>query len=489
MKEDLQYDVIIIGCGLAGIYCALNLDVSLKVALIAEGNIEDTNSYLAQGGIAAAISPLDSWQWHYEDTMSCGHYESDPDALRKMTMNATLEVQNLESLGVVFDHHDDQSYMLGMEGAHRLPRILRIGDYTGKAVMESLWQVARNRENIHIINQFFAYEVVSSPTNASHVYGIYYDELVVLSSSTLVYATGGMGHLYHRTSNNKTVNGDGIAMAIKQGIVTRQLPLIQFHPTVFFNLKGDQEGFLISEAVRGDSALLLNEKRERFMRKYHSLLELAPRDVVSSAILNELSKQSEPNVWLDVRHIGNTKMEKRFPTIYKYCRERGINLDYDLIPVAPGAHYSMGGIAVDPFGKTNIDGVYAVGECASTKVHGKNRLASNSLLEALVFSKITAKEISRMKSSHEKVIQIHSPTSKQIPHYQVELRTLSVWMDENMGIVKNYPEIKRMKKEIQAIIDEPEEFVSINIEDIKRNNALIVMNEMLTQALQEKEDE
>lgn len=487
--EKQQYDVIIIGCGLAGIYCALNLEDSLKVALISEGTIEDTNSFLAQGGIAAAITDKDSWEWHFEDTMSCGHNKSNPQMLKTLTQNAPEEIHHLESLGVIFDHNDDQSYMLGMEGAHRQPRILRIGDYTGKAIMETLWRVVQMRTNIHIVTDFFAYEVMTDEMGDSSVTGICNGDLVTIYASNVVYATGGMGHLFNRTSNGKTINGDGVAMAIKQGIHTRHLPWIQFHPTVFYNTSGAQEGFLISEAVRGDSAMLLNEKGERFMRNYHPLLELAPRDVVSSAILIELSKQSSPHVWLDVRHIGSRRMKMRFPTIYKYCKEKGLKLDTDLIPVAPGAHYSMGGISVDSVGKTNVDHVYAIGECSSTEVHGKNRLASNSLLEALVFSKITAKEISRMKNNHEKVIQIHSPISKQIPHYEVELKALSIWMDENMGIVKNYPEITRMKKVIQAMIDEPVEFVQINIEDIKCNNALIVMNEMLDQALQEKEDD
>lgn len=489
MIDDRQYDVIIIGCGLSGIYCALNIDASLKVALISEGSILDTNSYLAQGGIAAAIGANDSWEWHFDDTMTCGHNESDPQMLKIMMQNAADEIHNLEALGVVFDHNEDHSYMLGMEGAHRLPRILRIGDYTGRAVMESFWSVVNKRDNIHLFTNFFAYEVVTHSEGFSSVFGISESTSVNISATTIVYATGGMGHLYNRTSNGKTINGDGIAMAMKQGIFTRQLPWIQFHPTIFYNVNGPQDGFLISEAVRGDSALLLNDKGERFMKKYHPLLELAPRDVVSSSILLELENQNSPNVWLDVRHIGSARMEKRFPTIYKYCREKGLNLDFDLIPVAPGAHYAMGGIAVDYSGKTNVNGVYAVGECASTKVHGRNRLASNSLLEALVFSKITAKEISRMKSDHEKVIQIHSTISKQIPHYNVELKALSIWMDENMGIVKNYSEIKRMKKEIQDMLDQPNEFVGINIEDIKCNNALIVMNEMLGQALQENEND
>jgi len=484
MEGNLEFDVVIIGSGLAGVYCALSLDESFKIAIISNGAIKETNSYLAQGGVAAPIGVNDSAISHFNDTMSCGHFMNNENAVRQLTDCANEEIEALMQLGVKFDRNSDGSFQLGMEGAHSLARILRIGDYTGKAIMESLWSKVKERENITTIDHGFVYSIEKNKVDA-----LIDGKPISLLSGTIVIATGGMGRLYNRTSNNVNITGDGIALAINTGLRVEHLNWIQFHPTVFYNLEGPQRGFLISEAVRGDGGYLLNANEDRFMARYHAMLELAPRDIVSGAILKELKNQDLPYVWLDVRHIGNEKMALRFPTIYEHCRKHGLNLDVDLIPVAPGAHYSMGGISVDLNGKTNLEGIYAIGECAYTGVHGINRLASNSLLEAIVFAKKTAEEIMKMNHKHENVIQIHSEENNKMPHYDIETIALTQWMDQNMGIEKNYAEIEIMKNKLEMILSNPVSFEPINIQEIKTNNALVVMKEMLANALKEYGDE
>ncbi len=484
MEENLEFDVVIIGSGLAGIYCALSLDETLNIAIVSNGSIDETNSYLAQGGVAAPVGVHDSAISHFNDTMSCGHFRNHEDAVKQLTECAKDEIDTLIQLGVRFDLKSDGSYELGMEGAHSCARILRIGDYTGKSIMESLLLKVKERKNITRIDQGVVYAL------GDHQVDVLADgDIKSIFTKVTVIATGGMGRLYSRSSNNPKITGDGIALALQAGITVSHLNWIQFHPTVFYNIEGPQMGFLISEAVRGDGAYLLNEKGERFMVKYHQMLELAPRDIVSSAILHELKHQEKPYVWLDVRHIGNEKMAKRFPTIYAHCRKLGLDLDQDLIPVAPGAHYAMGGIKVDLNGRTSKSDTYAIGECAYTGVHGKNRLASNSLLEAIVFAKKAAKDIMRMNYKHERVIQIHPDYTTKIPHYDVEIKSLSTWMDLNMGIEKNYAEITVMKAKLDQLLKNPASYEAVNISDIKTNNVLIVMKEMLKQALQEYEDE
>ncbi len=496
MKENLKFDIAIIGSGLSGIYTALSLDERLKIAILSTGSIAETNSYLAQGGVAAAVGIHDSPMSHYLDTMACGHQVNNEAAVKQLTECTKEEIDCIISLGVKFDLNADGSFQFGMEGAHSMPRILRIGDYTGKAIMETLWQRVLERENITIISDALVYNLTNIQADIKVLDILSCGELIQICSKSVVIASGGMGRLYKRTSNNINSTGDGAALAIKAGITVKHLDWIQFHPTVFYNTTGEQEGFLISEAVRGDGGILLNEKHERFMTKYHDKLELAPRDIVSRAIHLELQKQGNPFVWLDVRHIGNEKMALRFPTIYAYCRAHGLDLDKDFIPVAPGAHYSMGGIEVDLSGRTSCEGVYAVGECAYTGVHGKNRLASNSLLEAIVFAKKTAQAINRdtldgftkMGCDYEQDCT-HVQPLDYLPTFEIELSELAMWMDANMGIEKNIPEIEimyqKLASRLNSFIASPKRS-HIDRETIKKHNALIVMKEMLCHVLEEK---
>lgn len=489
--EMKKYDVIILGSGIASLFMAINLDADLNVLILNSGLSKEANSYLAQGGIAAAVGKDDGWMHHFEDTMVAGHGFNDKKRVELMVKEGSSVIQDLVALGVPFDKNKKGEFALGLEGAHSFPRIMKAGDRSGEAVMDTLWFNLKSRPNITFFENCLAYQI------NSHQEGFLVHSISTLTDATtlknmnhflgakVVFATGGISKLYHRTSN-KSIGYDGLALAIDLGLKLSHVSWIQFHPTVFYNLKGQQEGFLVSEAVRGESGMLLNQNGNRFMNQYHHKLELAPRDIVSSAMIKELSQQELPYLYLDVRHIGQKKMMQKFSKITAYCNQEGLNLDKDLIPVAPGAHYTMGGIDVDQFGRTSHENIYAVGECAHTGVHGKNRLASNSLLEALVFSKITAKEINEMKRGHEKMVQVHLDHARKIPHYNVKIDELSIWMDNNMAVNKNYEQIALMKAQIDSLMQNPEEYVVINVDDIRANNALKAFQKMINETLEEK---
>lgn len=472
------YDVVIIGMGLAGVYCALSIDDACSVALIANGSIEQTNSYLAQGGVAAPVGDGDSAQKHFEDTWACGHNLGNQAAIKQLTYDATAEIKRLEAFGVHFDMLESGAYLLGMEGAHSMPRILRVGDYTGKAIMQTLWERVLEKKNIHIFDHTLVYGL-ETYEDQKMVKALIGDKPCGFVAPQVVFATGGVSRLYHRTSNNTGLMGLGIAPAIAFGVQTSHLNWIQFHPTVFHHSQGgSQDAFLISEAVRGEGAYLLNEKLERFMVGRHPKAELAPRDVVSRAIYETVKEQSLPHVWLDVRHIGVEHVAKRFPTIYAYCCEQGLDLSKDLIPVSPGAHYTMGGIQTDLNGKTNIEGIYAIGECANTGVHGKNRLASNSLLEAMVFASKAAQNICK---SQLKTIDVIINGIDQIPHFDFNLDDIATWMDDHLGVEKNMDGVVSMIQLLEHRMRHPDEIRPVNAEDVIKNNTLIVLKELLAQ--------
>ncbi len=484
MESIKAYDVIIIGAGLAGVFCALNLDPSLKVALVSKGGVEDTNSFLAQGGVAAPVGSGDSIQNHIEDTLSCGHGAGDPVAVSEMIHSAADAIKRLEAFGVIFDRNEDGSYFLGREGAHRCARILRVGDFTGRAIMEALWKRLKERENVTVMTHT---EVINIQVREGYKKAVWLrkDVQSVLEADALVIATGGLGRLFGRTSNNRGITGDGIALAIRAGLETRELGRIQFHPTVFQNLDGPQEGFLISEAVRGEGAILRNERNERFMVSVHEMAELAPRDVVSKAIQSEISHQLRQYVWLDVRHIGSQRMAKHFPTIHAYTAKHGLNLDVDMIPVAPGAHYLMGGIVTDIHGETSMPGVFAVGECACTGVHGKNRLASNSLLEAMVFAVKAAERISALDRS--RLLHNDLQNALYIDGFGALSEDMTQWMDLNMGVLRNKAAILEMLDTFEHMTCERMNINSASLELIRRSESIILEREVLRQTLGEWE--
>ena len=393
---DQQCDLLIIGGGIAGLTAALQASKSCNVILLTKGKIGETATEKAQGGIAAAIDKIkDSTQFHFEDTLEAGAGLCDEAAVRVLVTEGVDRVKELIELGAQFDHAETEAgggFALALEGAHKRRRILHAGDETGAEIERTLGHRVVSEKKVAIHQQMMGIDLL---LDHGRCYGA---TVLDLKSGTVInylakavlLATGGVCQTYLYTTNPSFATGDGVAMAYRAGAAVTDLEFVQFHPTSLVQFKEFEDivalpQFLISEAVRGEGGILLNNKGERFMEKYHDQLELAPRDIVSRAIFEEMKQGGTDHVFLSLKGIDPEKIRQRFPMIYKTCLERGLDITKDNIPVAPAAHYFMGGIKTDLDAKTNIPGLYAAGECASTGVHGANRLASNSLLEGTVF--------------------------------------------------------------------------------------------------------
>ena len=383
-----NFDVLVVGAGAAGLYTALCLPTELRVGLITKETVSLSASEWAQGGIAAAIAPEDSPQLHIEDTMRAGAGLCDRPTVEFLAQHAGRCIQSLVNLGVAFDRQGN-SLALTLEAAHSRNRVLHAADTTGREVITTLTNQVLRRPNIQIIQQALALSLWLEPeTGICQGISIFYQSQVRwVKAGAVVLATGGGGQVFAQTTNPGISTGDGVAIAWRAGAILRDLEFVQFHPTALTKPNADR--FLISEAVRGEGAHLIDSEGRRFAFDYHPAGELAPRDVVSRAIFSHLQQTSvdltTANVWLDMRPIGVEKIRHRFPNIIKVCHRWGTDVFSEPIPVAPAAHYWMGGILTDLMNRTNIPGLYAVGETASTGVHGANRLASNSLLECVVF--------------------------------------------------------------------------------------------------------
>ncbi len=394
------FDVLVIGAGAAGLYAALSLPSNLKVGLVSKDALKIGASDWAQGGIAAAIAPKDSPVFHLEDTLKAGAGLCDPEAVQALVEKAPDCIAALVDLGVAFDRQG-QDLALTLEAAHSQPRVLHAADTTGKALVHTLTEQVLRRPNIKVLSQAFAISLwLDSDARVCQGISLLYNQQVHwIASPAVILATGGGGQVFSQTTNPTVSTGDGVAMAWRGGAVLRDLEFFQFHPTAL--TKPGAPRFLISEAVRGEGAHLVDESGERFAFKYHSAGELAPRDVVSRAIFNHLQKTPDADhVYLDLRPIPPERIRYRFPNIIKVCKHWGIDVFTERIPVSPAAHYWMGGVRVDLENQTSISGLYAIGETASTGVHGANRLASNSLLECLVF----ASQLADLQPQRNKVI-------------------------------------------------------------------------------------
>lgn len=379
-----HFDVLVVGAGAAGLYAALCLPDYFQVGLISKDNLPLSASDWAQGGIAAAIDPSDSPDLHIEDTMQAGAGLCDLPAVKFLVERAPECIQSLVNMGVAFDRHGERLAMT-LEAAHSRPRVLHAADTTGRAVVSTLTEKALARPNIRVISSAFALNLWINPTSG-HCQGLcllYRNRAIWVRAGAVVLATGGGGQVFAHTTNPAVSTGDGVAIAYRAGAILRDLEFFQFHPTAL--TKTGAPHFLISEAVRGEGAHLVDSQGNRFAFNYHPSGELAPRDVVSRAIFSHLQQTGEDRVWLDLRPIPSEKIRRRFPNIIEVCQRWGVDLFSEAIPVTPAAHYWMGGIATDLMNRTSIAGLYAVGETASTGVHGANRLASNSLLECIVF--------------------------------------------------------------------------------------------------------
>ncbi len=400
-----KYDYLIIGSGVAGMSFALKVASTGSVALICKSTLDEANTDLAQGGVASVTNLLvDNFDKHIHDTMVAGDWLSDPEAVKKVVTEAPGQIRQLIEWGVDFDKNPDGNFDLHREGGHSEFRILHHADNTGHEIQQSLVQAVKNNPNIDIFEHHFAVEIltqhhlgkiVTRRTPDIECYGAYIlnqdtGSVDTFLSRVTLMATGGIGSVYRTTTNPLIATGDGIAMVYRAKGTVQDMEFVQFHPTALYH-PGDRPAFLITEAMRGYGAVLRNLAGEEFMQKYDPRLSLAPRDVVARAIDSEMKQRGEDHVYLDVTHKDAEQTKHHFPNIYKHCLEIGIDITRDYIPVVPAAHYLCGGIKVDLNACSSIHRLYAVGECSCTGLHGGNRLASNSLIEAVVYADAAAK--------------------------------------------------------------------------------------------------
>lgn len=385
--ENRKTDIVIIGCGVAGLYCAMHLPEEKQIVVVSKDEFERCDSFLAQGGICVLRDDAD-YDSYFEDTMKAGHYENNPRSVELMIRSSRDVIEDLIGYGVEFQK-DENGLVYTREGAHSRPRILFHEDETGKEITSKLLAAVKKLPNVTLLEH---YTMVDLLVKDNACYGIVgHDkngDYFTVTADYTVLATGGIGGLYEHSTNFKHLTGDALAVALRHEIKLQDIDYIQIHPTTLYQEKPGRK-FLISESVRGEGAILLNSKGERFVD------ELLPRDVVTQAIRKEMKKEGTKHVWLSLAPIPEEEIRTHFPNIYAKCLEAGYDITKEPIPVVPSQHYFMGGVAVDEFSKTSMERLYAVGETACNGVHGKNRLASNSLLESLVFAKRAAGQIKK----------------------------------------------------------------------------------------------
>lgn len=450
-----KYDVVIVGSGVSGLYAALNLSKNLKILMLSKKELTLCNSALAQGGVAAVMNKSDDdYELHIKDTLIAGGYKNNLENLKILVEQGPTDVKNLIKYGVDFDRKADGSIDLTLEGGHSRHRIAHHKDSTGFAIVTALIDSVKALDNVTVLErshllglkkygESFCLDVL---INGRHSY---------YNTNAVILATGGIGRVYNFTTNSAIATGDGIQFAYNLGAEIKHLNYIQFHPTAFAD-KETRECFLISEAVRGEGAYLLNCRRERFMHKYEpERKELAPRDVVSSCMMAEQAETGSSEFFLDISYKDADFIKNRFPMIYERVLEKGYDMTKEPIPIYPCQHYLMGGIAVDGNGATDVKGLYAAGECAHTGVHGINRLASNSLLEALVFSRLIAEKINETTAKCADYSPVEAdypaPDGKPLPTgIRTEIRNImqtSFFVKPNIEETrKNLPRVTELKE-------------------------------------------
>lgn len=505
-----KFDFLVIGSGIAGMSFALKVADKGKVALICKTTLEEANTYYAQGGVASVTNLLvDNFEKHIEDTMIAGDFISDRKAVEKVVRNAPAQIQELIKWGVDFDKNEKGEFDLHREGGHSEFRILHHKDNTGAEIQESLIKAVRKHPNIKIFDHHFAIEIITQHhlginvtrhTPGIECYGAYImneetGEVDTFLSKVTLMATGGVGAVYTTTTNPMVATGDGIAMVYRAKGAVKDMEFIQFHPTAFYH-PGDRPSFLITEAMRGYGGVLRTLDGKEFMQKYDKRLSLAPRDIVARAIDNEMKMRGDDHVFLDVTHKDPEETKKHFPNIYEKCLSCGIDITKDYIPVAPAAHYLCGGIQVDLNGESSIHRLYAVGECSCTGLHGGNRLASNSLIEAVVYADAAAKHSLENINSYSYCDDIPEWNDEGTIHHEEmvlitqSMREVNQIMSTYVGIVRSNLRLKRAWNRLDLLYRETENLFKcskVSRQICELRNVINVAYLITKQAMERKE--
>ena len=491
ISETLQTDVVIVGSGMAGLYTALNLDRRLKCVIVTKEGLDLSNSWLAQGGIAAAVSRDDHPRIHLEDTLAAGAGLCDQDAVRVLVEEAPEAIASLQELNVPFDMQDTGELQITREGGHTRDRVVHAGgDATGRETVKVLATLAVGRANIQFMPHTFLVDILTDGGRACGV--LLYDGVFrALLGRAVVLCTGGVGQVYSPLTTNPSVaTGEGLAAAVRVGAKTKNMEFIQFHPTALYSSEKTDRAFLISEAMRGEGGLLKNAVGERFMVGRHPMAELAPRDIVARETVLEMNATGAPCVYLDMTHQSYEFLATRFPTITGHCLHWGLDISRDMIPVRPVQHYLVGGLCTSLYAETTLPGLYACGEVACTGVHGANRLASNSMLECLVFGRRAAKHISESESVSWRG-PLSLPSAEGLfyegPHPKEVCRQISVIANRDAGVIRTTEGLVTGLSQVQSMLNA---MMYRNLPTMAHWEALglvTIANEILTAALDRTE--
>ena len=502
------YDVLVVGSGIAGLSFALKVaQKGHSVAILTKKNKADSNTNWAQGGIAVVTAQTDDFDKHVRDTLVAGDGLCDEAVVREIVRDGPQRVRELVEWGVRFSRDEAGEYDLGREGGHGERRILHVKDTTGKAIEEALLKAVAREKRVDLFEHVFAIDIVTTAKvrparskEGNRVAGLYAldvksGRVLTFSAPAVMLSSGGAGQVYLYTTNPDIATGDGIAMAYRAGVQVRNMEFIQFHPTTLYSTTGER--FLISEAVRGEGAILRNFKGEAFMKGYHPMADLAPRDIVARAIDTEMKQSGTPHVWLDITHRPADFVRGHFPEIYRTCKRLGYDLTKEKVPVVPAAHYTCGGVATSLSAETSLPGLYASGEVASTGLHGANRLASNSLLEAVVMSHRGSEAVDLYLRSHVAVksklpawVDLGGGDSDErvvLTHNWDELRR-ALW--DYVGIMRTTKRLERARTRIATLSREIHDYYwnfSVDPKLLELRNLIQIAELIVTCALQRRE--